>query len=53
MVYVDELDDGVKISLSYRSPLIPDDRANALLESIQHVMGAVIDGPLTRLAIAT
>ncbi|CRG90971.1 hypothetical protein PISL3812_08019 [Talaromyces islandicus] len=53
VVYVEELDDGVKISLSYRSPLIPDDRANELLESIQHIMAAVIDGPLTRLAIAT
>jgi hypothetical protein len=53
VVYVDELDDGVKISLSYRSPRIPDERANALLEFIQHVMDAVIDGPLTRLAIAT
>jgi amino acid adenylation domain-containing protein len=53
VVYVDELDDRVKLSLSYRSPLIPDERANELLEFIQHVMDAVIDGPLTRLAIAT
>lgn len=53
MVYVDELDDGVKISLSYRSPLIPDARANELLDSIRHVMDAVVNGPLTGLAVAT